>query len=424
MKKSNDRLVDKKDGNTMAWNEPGGSGKDPWGQGSKGQQGPPDLDEIVRNVQKKLSALFGGGKGGGEGGGNGKGGGGKFSPQAVGGAGLLLIVVVALGLWIASGFYIVEQGERGVVLRFGAYTEATEAGLRWHIPWPIESKEIVNVQNTYNIEVGYRSNPRTDAKSTVPREALMLTQDENIIDIEFAVQYKIKDAVDYSFNVRNPEATIRQATESAVREIAGKSTMDFVLTEGRDEVGQRTQELLQKILDDYKSGIFIYKVEMQKAYPPEEVKAAFDDAVKAREDQERFKNEAEAYANDIIPRARGKATRMLQEADGHKASVIARAEGDARRFKQIAREYAKAPRVTRDRLYIEAMESVLSSTTKIFIDQKAGNNLLYLPLDKLVPQMKSPTEEEVSGSGATGPNDTSTIKRGRTRSDSRSRRMQ
>ena len=423
MKKSNDKLVDKEDGNIMAWNEPGGSGKDPWGQRPKGQQGPPDLDEIVRNVQKKLSALFGGGKGGGTGKGKGNGSGG-MSPQAVGGAGMGLILVVGLGLWIASGFYIVQQGERGVVLRFGAYTEATEAGLRWHMPWPIESREIVNIQNTYNMEVGYRSNPSTDAKSTVPREALMLTEDENIIDIEFAVQYRIKDAGDYLFNVRNPETTIRQAMESAVRETAGQSTMDFVLTEGREEVGQKTQDLAQKILDSYKAGIFIYKVEMQKAYPPEEVKAAFDDAVKAREDEERFKNEAEAYANDIIPRARGKATRMIQEAEGHKASVIARAEGDARRFNLIVREYAKAPRVTRDRLYIETMEAVLSSTTKIFIDQKAGNNLLYLPLDKLVPQMKSLTEEELSGSGLNRPSGGNTIKGSRSRSDVRSRRAQ
>lgn len=252
----------------------------------------------------------------------------------------------------------------------------------------------------------------------------MLTEDENIIDIEFAVQYKIKEASDYLFNVRDPEATIRQATESAVRQIAGKSTMDFVLTEGREEVGQKTQELSQQILDSYKTGIFIYKVEMQKAYPPEQVKAAFDDAVKAREDEERYKNEAEAYANDIIPRARGKATRMIQEAEGHKASVIARAEGDARRFTQIAKEYAKAPRVTRDRLYIEAMEEVLSNTTKIFVDQKAGNNLLYLPLDKLVPKMKTLTDEEIVSSSINQPSGDGAVKRSRSRTDLRSRGAQ
>jgi len=404
----------------VAWNEPG-SGKDPWGQRPKGDQGPPDLDEIVRNIQKKLSNLFGG-SGKGSGGDGGKPG---MGPQAVGGMGLTLIVLVAVSLWVATGFYIVQQGERGVVLQFGAKSEITEAGLRWHIPWPIETREIVNVQKTYNIQVGYRENERTGTKTTVPREALMLTEDENIIDIEFAVQYKIKDASDYLFNVRDPEDTIRQATESAVREIAGNSTMDFVLTEGRDEVGQRTQVKLQEILDNYKTGIFIYKVEMQKAYPPEQVRAAFDDAVKAREDEERYKNEAEAYANDIIPRARGKATRAIQEAEGYKASVMSRAEGDARRFELIAREYAKAPRVTRDRLYIETMEQVLSNTTKIYVDQKGGNNLLYLPLDKLVPQIKAVEEDEaINVPSSTPQRSTGTTSRGRTRTDVRTREGQ
>lgn len=365
----------------MAWNEPG-SGKDPWNKGNKGNkgnQGPPDLDEIVRNIQRTLAGLFGGKKGGSNGSGSG---GGSF---AVGGFGVGLIAVVLLILWAMSGLYIVEQAERGVVLRFGKHTETTLAGLRWHLPWPMERAEMVDVEKVHLIEVGYRSNKRA-GKTKVPREALMLTEDENIIDIEFAVQYRIKDSAHYLFNVKDPVATLVQATESAVREVAGKSTMDFVLTGGREEVGQRTHVLLQGILDRYESGIYISKVEMQEAQPPEEVKAAFDDAVKAREDEERIKNEAEAYANDLIPRARGAAARLLQEAEGYKASVIARAQGDARRFVQIAREYAKAPRVTRDRMYLETMESVFSNTTKIFIDQKAGNNLLYLPLDKLIPR--------------------------------------
>jgi len=356
----------------LAWNEPGSSGsKDPWGR--RKADGGSDLDQIVRRLQQKLGGLFGGRKGGGEIGG------GRAS-----GFGAGLIIVVALVIWLLSGLYIVQQGERGVVLRLGKQTEITEAGLRWHLPFPLEKVEKVNVEKVSTIEVGYRSNPRTGGKTKVPKEALMLTGDENIIDIEFAVQYKIKDAAQFLFNVRDPETTIAQATESAVREVVGKGTMDFALTEGRDEVARNARALLQEILDRYNAGVHIVTVETQKAQPPEEVKSAFDDAVKAREDEVRLKNEAEAYANDIIPRARGAAARMLQEAEGYKAATIARAEGDARRFSAVASEYVKAPGVTRERLYIETMEQVYSSTTKIFVDQKGGNNLLYLPLDKLV----------------------------------------
>jgi membrane protease subunit HflK len=253
------------------------------------------------------------------------------------------------------------------------------------LPYPFETVEKVNVEKVSTIEVGYRSEPRSGSKRKVAKEALMLTEDENIIDLEFAVQYKIKDAAAFIFNVRDPENTISQATESAVREVIGKSTMDFALTEGRDQVNQSTRALLQQILDRYNSGVQIVTVEMQKAQPPEEVKAAFDDAVKAREDEQRAKNEAEAYANDILPRARGAAARLVQEAEGYKAATISRADGEAQRFARVANEYVKAPGVTRERLYIETMEQVLSSTTTIYIDQKAGNNLLYLPLDRLVP---------------------------------------
>ncbi len=357
----------------MAWNEPGSSGdKDPWGR--RKAAGGSDLDQIVRRIQQKLAGLFGGRKGGG-----GDLGGGRAS-----GIGLGLIVTVALAVWLLSGFYIVQQGERGVVLRFGKKAESTDAGLRWHLPFPLEKVEKVNVEKVSTLEVGYRGNPRTGGKTKVPKEGLMLTEDENIIDIEFAIQYKIKDPFDYLFNVRGPDTTIVQATESAVREIVGKSTLDFIITGGREEVGLNTRAVLQEILDRYKSGIQIVTVQMQKATAPDEVKAAFDDAIKAREDEQRLKNEAEAYANDVIPRARGAAARMLQEAEGYKAATIARAEGDARRFSAIAGEYVKAPGVTRERMYIETMEQVFSNTTKIFVDQKAGNNLLYLPLDKLM----------------------------------------
>ncbi len=399
----------------MAWNEPGKPGdKDPWGQRRKAGGEAPDIDRIVRNIQQKFAGLFGGLFGGGGGGGGAR----------ASGFGFGLILVVALVVWLVTGLYIVNQGEHGVVLRFGKKSEITQAGLRWHIPFPFESVEKVNVEKVSTIEIGYRSNPRTGGKSKVPKEALMLTEDENIIDIEFAVQYKIKDAAAYLFNVREPEVTIAQATESAVREVVGKSTLDFALTEGRDQVSRNTRELLQQILDRYNSGVHVVTVETQKAQPPDEVKPAFDDAVKAREDEQRLKNEAEAYANDVIPRARGAAARLLQEAEGYKTSVIARADGDARRFSQIANEYVKAPAVTRERMYIETMEQVLSSTTTILIDQKAGNNLIYLPLDKLMPlgepaAAAAPfvpplTEADATARGTTGRNRTDLRGRGTT----------
>jgi membrane protease subunit HflK len=372
----------------VAWNEPGSSGdKDPWGQRRRGGGGT-DLDQIVKNILDKLGSIFGGGKrgAGGEGGAGGA------------GYGLGLIALAALGVWLATGTYIVQPGERGVVLRFGKNTEITEAGLHWRLPFPIERVEKVNVEKVSVIEIGYRTDPRSGRKDKRPREALMLTEDENIIDLEFAVQYKIKDAAAYVFNVRDQEQTITGATESAVREVVGKSTMDFALTEGRDQVNQSTREKLQQILDRYKSGVHIVTVEMQKAQPPEEVKSAFDDAVKAREDEQRAKNEAEAYANDILPRARGAAARMVQEAEGYKVGSISRAEGDAQRFSRIATEYAKAPAVTRERLYIETMEQVLSNTTKVFVDQRAGNNVLYLPLDKIMRAHEPAAVPSPSGS--------------------------
>ncbi|MCH6583921.1 MAG: FtsH protease activity modulator HflK [Proteobacteria bacterium] len=367
----------------MAWNKPGNGNsgnKDPWGGPRRGgQQGPPDLDEIVRNIQNKFRGWFGGGKGGGPG----------LRLGRMGGIGLGAILSVIIGLWLFSGFYIVKQAENGVVLQFGKFQEITTPGLNWHYPFPIERVNKVNVQNVFSMEVGYRTE-RTGRGRHVPHEALMLTEDENIVDIEFAVQYRISDAAAYWFNVEQPEVTIAQATESAIREIVGKSTLDYVITDGRVDVANRTQQLLQKILDRYDTGILITTAKMQKAQPPEQVKAAFDDAVKAREDEQRFRNEAEAYANDILPRARGKAARLVQEGEGYKASVIARADGDARRFIQIAREYAKAPDITRERLYLETMEAVLSNTTKVFIDQQGGNNILYLPLDKIIGQRVVP----------------------------------
>jgi membrane protease subunit HflK len=340
---------------------------------------------------------------------------------SLGGKSSIFIVVVLGLLWIASGFYVVEQGEQGVELRFGHYKEVTEAGLRWHAPYPVESVEIVNVQQIRTVEVGYRTNTRSNQFATVPQEALMLTKDENIIDIQFAVQYDIKDPRYLLFNVsEDPDQVVRQATESAVREIVGRNTMDFAITGGRAEIAQDTSQLLQIILDRYQTGINVKAVEMQNAQPPSEVKGAFDDAVKAREDEVKFKNEAEAYANDIIPRARGKAARVLQEAEAYRASVVAAAEGEASRFTQVLDEYHKAPGVTRDRLYIDAMEQVLSRSTKLMIDQSGGgNNVMYLPLDQLIRQRNDsagrtdPTRFDNAGGIANSLAETGTSRSGR-----------
>jgi len=342
-----------------------------------GNQGPPDLDEIWRNLNRKLNRLLGG-KGGGSDGGGAAGGGGP-SPGAVGGgAGLLVGLVVVV--WLASGFYIVNEGQEGVVLRFGKFVETTQPGPRWHLPYPVESAEVVNVKQVRTIEVGYRNN----VKSKVLKEALMLTDDENIVDVQFAVQYVLKSPNDYLFNNRGPDDSVLQAAETAIREIVGRSSMDFVIFEGRAEVAARAQKLMQEILDRYGTGIGISKVTMQNAQPPEQVQAAFDDAVKAGQDRERQKNEGEAYANDVIPRARGMASRLIEEAEGYRSRVIEQSQGDASRFRQIVVEYNKAPQVTRDRLYIDAMQQIMSNTSKVLVDQRSGSNLLYLPLDKLM----------------------------------------
>lgn len=353
-----------------------------WGR-KKSNSGPPDLDQLWRNFNRKLNNLLKR-----KGGGNGSGGGegpAPSSPKHYGG-GIGLLAGLLLLLWIGSGFYIVNEGQRGIVLRFGKFVESTQAGLRWHLPYPIEAVEAVNVSQVRTVEIGYRNNVR----SKVLKESLMLTDDENIIDIQFAVQYILKNPEEFLFNNREPENAVLQAAETAIREIIGKSKMDFVLYEGREQVAAKATELMQDILDRYKIGIAISKVTMQNAQPPEQVQAAFDDAVKAGQDRERQKNEGQAYANDVIPRAKGNAARLLEEAEGYKERVVASSEGEANRFKQILVEYNKAPGVTRDRLYLDMMEEVLSGVTKIIVDQKSGGNLLYLPLDKLI-QMSGPS---------------------------------
>lgn len=384
----------------MSWNEPGGDDKDPW-SGKGDQKGPPDLDEAIRSLQEKLSNLFGGG-GKKPGGGNGGDSPGFFSS----GNALKNMGYIAAGLfalWILSGFYIVQEGNQGVVTRFGEYTNTTEAGLNWHIPAPIESVEKVNVQQQRFIEIGYRSGGDGQAQGalSVPKEALMLTKDENYVDVQLAVQYQVKDAKAFLFNVADTKATLIQVTESALRGVIGGSLMDFVLTEGRSEVVAQAKKEIQEVMDAYNTGIQIVSVNLQDAQPPEQVQNAFEDAIKAREDQQRFINEAQGYANDIVPKARGLAARKLQEAQGYKEQVIAQAQGDTSRFSQILTEYKKAPDVTRKRLYLEAMESVMSESNAIMVDVKGGNNMLYLPLDKMIQQKQDLSRIEESTSSTT-----------------------
>src|SRR5688500_234829 len=352
-------------------------------------EGPPDLDEILKKLQQKIAGLLGmrprpAGT---------SGGGGSSMPgmgMAVGG-GMVFIILLIIAVWLASGFYIVEEGRRGVVLRLGRFLETTMPGPRWHIPYPIESVEVVNVSGVRTVEVGYRGNP----KNKQPQEALMLTDDENIVDVQFAIQYTLKSPEDFLFNNRNPEDNVLQAAETSIREIVGKSKMDFVLNQGRSEVASRVKVLMQQILDRYKTGINITTVNLQNVQAPEQVQAAFEDVVRAGQDLERFKNEGQAYANDVVPKAKGVAARLIEEANGYRQSVINTAQGDASRFRQVLTEYEKAPQVTRERIYLETMQQVMGSTSKVIVDQKGGQNLLYLPLNELM-RMATPTETRVS----------------------------
>src|SRR3989338_8251716 len=324
-----------------------------WGNRNSG--GPLDLEELLRRLNEKIAGMMGG-KGSKEGnGGEVKPGGNE--PIRGFGPGIGLIAAIAALIWLGSGFYIVDASQRGVVLRFGKLVEMTQPGPRWHLPFPVETAEIVNLSQVRTVEVGYRDN----VKNKMLKESLILTEDENIIDIQFAVQYFLSDPADYLFNNRTPDENVRQAAETAIREVVGKSKMDFVLYEGREQVAASATKLMQEILDRYKSGILISKLTMKNAQPPEQVQAAFDDAVKAGQDRERQKNEGQAYANDVIPRASGTAARLIQESEGYKQSVIANAEGDASRFRQILVEYEKAPTVTRERMYLPLDKLIESS---------------------------------------------------------------
>ena len=342
------------------------------GFGQNNNEGPPDLDKILGDLNQKVSNLFGK-----------KGSGNNNTPSTKKDfdVPVMPIVAVIAAIWLATGFYIVDQGSLGVVQRFGAYNETTETGPRWHWPYPFESVEVVNMEQVRRLEVGYRSNGEgVGGKTKQPKEALMLTEDENIINLQFAVQYNLKNAKDYLFNNRDTDAAVMSAAETAIREVVGKNKLDDLLQKGLAD----TSERMQSILDSYKTGVKITSVSLQSAQPPEQVQEAFEDVNRANQDYQRFINEGQAYANDVIPKARGNASRLSAEAAGYQLKVQNEAIGNASRFEQILTQYAKAPEVTRQRLYLDAQEQIMTSTSKVIVDQPGGNSLLYLPLDKLM----------------------------------------
>jgi len=343
----------------MAWNDPGRN-RNPWG--NRPDKGAADLDEALRNLQRKLSGMLGGG---GAGGGDGERGG---SGGMMRGFGVGTVALVLVAIWAATGLYKVDAAERAVVTRFGDYVATTEPGLRWHMPWPIETRQIVNVESVE----GFSDQTR------------MLTSDENLVDINIAVQYRRAEPVAYAFNVRDPESTLGEVSESAIREIVGRSTLDFVLEQGRQEITAKTRELIQRTLDSYQSGIEVTTVNLQGVSVPEQVQSAQRDAIKAREDKERLALEAQAYANDILPKAKGSAARQMEDSQAYKARIVADAEGEASRFAKLLEAYERSPGVTRQRLYYETMEEVLGSTNKVLVDTKGTGNMIYLPLDKLL----------------------------------------
>ncbi len=368
----------------------------PAGQGAK--QGPPDLEELWRDFNRKLSSLMGGNKNGGRGdrpnGDNGNGGPGSFRPDMKNaGVGLGLVAAVAVLIWLGTGFFIVQEGQQAVITQFGRFKTTVGAGFNWRLPYPIQRHELVYVTQIRSTDVG-RDNV---VRSTGLRESAMLTEDENIVEIKFAVQYRLKSdgAFPYLYRSKNPAETVVQVAETAVREVVGKMKMDAALAEERDQISPRVRTLMQTILDRYDIGVEVVGINLQQGgvRPPEQVQAAFDDVLKAGQERERTKNEAQAYANDVVPRAVGAASRLKEEADGYKARVVAQAQGDSQRFSQVLAEYQKAPQVTRDRMYIDSMQQIYANTTKVLVDSRQGSNLLYLPLDKIM---------QMSGQSTTG----------------------
>ena len=404
----------------------GGGGNN--GGGNKPNGGPPDLDELWRDFNKKLNGLLGGknkgrpqqnnSQGGNDNNGNNLGG---FQPDMKSaGIGAGLIAAVLALIWLGTGFFIVQEGQQAVITRFGELKGTREAGFNWRMPYPIERHETVALTQLRSIEIGRGST----GQATGLKDSSMLTQDENIVDIKFTIQYRLKSAADYLFQNRNPDDAVSKAAESAIREVVGRGNMDSVLSKDRETIQRDVVKSVQAQLDRYKSGIQIQTVNIQNVQPPEQVQAAFDDALKAGQDRDRLKNEGQAYANDVIPRAKGTAARLKEEADGYKANVIARAEGDGERFKSIQTEYQKAPQVTRDRLYLDAMQSIYSSVTKVVVDSKQGNNMLYLPLDKVMQTASNPSADITvlpgTNAPATAPAPTATID-ARSRDASRTR---
>ena len=343
-------------------------------------QGPPDLDELWQDFNRKLSGLFSSGSGGGAGG--------NFpnlkpSPKGAG-LGLGLVGGALVLVWLGTGFFIVQEGQQAVITQFGRYHGTVGAGFNWRMPWPVQRHETVNATQIRSVDVG----GDRIMSATGLRESAMLTEDENIVEIKFAVQFRLNDARAFLFSSRDPEDAVRKAAETAVREVAGKMKMDAVLADERDQIAPRVRSLMQVMLDRYQVGIEVVGINMQQGgvRPPQEVQVAFDDVLKAGQERERSKNEAEAYANEVVPRAKGTASRLIEEAEGYKARIVAQAEGDAQRFQLVQAEYAKAPQVTRDRLYIDAMQQIYGSVTKLLVDSRQGSNMLYLPLDKIMQQ--------------------------------------
>lgn len=372
----------------MAWNEPGNNGRDPWGGGNRNDQGPPDLDEVMKKLQDGLNGLFGKKKSGGSDNGS-QGGGFHLSPVALGVLGLVLVVGYA-----ALGFYKVDEQERAVVLRFGQFLETKAPGLRWNAPM-IDEVNKVNVTRV-----------RTHSS-----QAVMLTEDENIVDVTLAVQYVVSDPKAYLLNVREPDISLTHATDSAIRHVVGSAEMGGVISEGREALGADVQTRLQTYLENYETGLRVVKVNIENSQPPRQVQAAFDDVIKAREDEQRLKNQAEAYANGIIPEARGRAQRVLEEANAYREQVVAQAQGEADRFLKLLAEYKKAPEVTRQRLYIDAVQEVMQQSSKVMVDVNSGSNIMYLPLDRIAGQVapslanSARSTPSVTGSGGLNPSD-------------------
>jgi membrane protease subunit HflK len=373
--------------NDPRWGRGDENGQKSEGGPPKGpNQGPPDLDELWRDFNRKLGGLFGG-KGkrpdnnGGFGGGDG--GGGGFQPDMrSAGIGAIVVAAVVVLIWLGTGFFIVQEGQQAVITQFGKYNGTVEAGFNWRLPWPIQRHETVNLTQLRSVEIGRSS----VVQATGLKESSMLTQDENIVDVRFTIQYRLKSAAQFLFENRNPDDAVIKAAESAIREVVGRVNMDDLLGRNSENIQRDVAKSIQLQMDRYKTGIEVQNVNIQNVQPPEQVQAAFDDALKAGQDRDRLKNEGQAYANDVIPRAKGAAARLKEESDGYSARIMAQAEGDAQRFRSVLTEYQKAPQVTRDRMYIDTMQQVYSSVTKVLVDSRQGNSLLYLPLDKLMQQ--------------------------------------